>query len=278
MRLFVGPLRRLAPVFYCLATIVIGTLAAQAQTLTEVNKSNGFHDTLAAVRPNFANSINSIPLPLSKKFKEAWSDALESSFDADKMEAAIEAKMAGKLTGAELSELASFYASPLGKHVTALEVQATGPQAKENKKAEGPRILAELQAKDPERLQLYKKIMEDLSAIDMGEAMALNVGYAMVTGMFAAAGQPSNDEQIMALVRQQSTKLREKIEKGVMEGNAYTYRDLSTDDLRQYSAFLVSPTGSHYYDQMLTALGAVLGDEARAFGLQLFVNLGLRKA
>jgi hypothetical protein len=269
---------RITLVLYCLAALAVGTLASPAQTLAEINKANGFYESLVAIGPNFANGIKSIPVPLSKKFQDAWSDAMQGSFDADKMEAAIESRMADKLTAADLFDLATFYASPLGKRVTALEIQASALQAKEEKATEGSRILAELPSSDPARLELYRRIMDDLSAVDMGEAIALNVGYAMAAGMLGAVGQPLKDEQITALVHQQSANIREEIEKKIMEGNVYTYRDLSIDDLKLYSAFLASPAGSRYYDQMLTAFGMVVGDEARSFGQRLFVTLGYRKA
>ena len=278
MTSFASPLTRIVLVFFSFVALTAGTLAVSAQTIRDINKANGFHESLMSIRPNIANATKSIPMPLSKKFEEAWSDAVQGSFDADKMEAAIESRMAGNLTEKDLSDLASFYASPLGKRVTALEIQASTPEERKRKKIDGPKILAELQTKEPARLELYRKIMEDLSSVDMGEAIALNVAYAMTAGMLGAAGKPLKDEQIMGLVKQQAAKLRETIEKNVMEGSAYTYRDLPLDELRLYSAFLLSPAGSRYYDQMLAAMAVVMGDEARSFGHRFFVALGYRKA
>jgi hypothetical protein len=273
---FVPPLTRMALVLYCLVPLIAGTVAAPAQTISEINKANGFHEMLMGLGPSIVTGMKSVPGP--EKVKEALSAAAEGAFDADKMEIAIETRMDGQLQPADLSNLAAFFASPLGKRVTALEIRASDPQSAERKKTEGPRILAELQAGDPARLALYRKIIDDISAVDMAEAIALNMGYAMVSGMLAAAGQPLSDEQIMALVHKQAANFREKAEKGIMEGSAFTYRDLSLEDLRLYEAFLASPAGSHYYDRMQTALGAVMADEARSLGQRFFVALGYRKA
>ncbi|ESZ33506.1 hypothetical protein X733_15440 [Mesorhizobium sp. L2C067A000] len=278
MTSFASPLTRVVLVLCSFVALTAGTVAAPAQTLSEINKANGFHEMLMGIGPGIAAATKSIPEPLPANFQDALSVALEGAFDAVKMETAIESRMADRLSATDLSDLAAFYASPLGKHVTALEIQSSGPEGRQGKKTEGKQILAELPTKDPARLELYRKIIDDISAVDTGEAIALNMSYAMVTGMLGAAGKPLSDEQIMALVRQQSVKIRQNIEQNAMQGSAYTYLDLSLGDLRLYSTFLASAAGSRYYDQMLTAFGMVMTEEARSFGHRLFVALGYRKA
>jgi len=275
---FLPPLTRMALVLYCLVPLIAGTVAAPAQTISEINKANGFHEMLMGIGPGFTAAVKSAPGTPPQKVRDALAAALEGAFDPNKMEAAIEARMADKLSAKDLSDLASFYASPLGKQVTALEIQASTPEAREAKKIEGAKILGELPSRDPPRFALYKKIMDDLSAVDTGEAVALNMGYAMLSEMLGAAGKPLPDDQIMALLHQRSEGLRHDIETDVMEATAYTYRNLPLDDLRLYQAFLASPAGGRYYDQMQDALGAVMTDEARSFGHRFFVALGYRKA
>jgi hypothetical protein len=104
------------------------------------------------------------------------------------------------------------------------------------------------------------------------------MGYAMLTEMLGAAGKPLPEDQVMALLRKQTEGLRRDIDSDAMESAAYIYRDMSMADLRLYEAFLASPAGGRYYDQMQVALGAVLTDEARSFGHRFFVALGYRKA
>ena len=120
--------------------------------------------------------------------------------------------------------------------------------------------------------------MDDISAVDTGEAVALNMGYAMLSEMLGAAGKPLPDDQIMALLRKQTEGLRRDIDSDAMESAAYVYRDMSMADLKLYAASLASPAGGRYYDQMQDALGAVMTDEARSFGHRFFVALGYRKA
>ncbi|PWJ89885.1 uncharacterized protein DUF2059 [Mesorhizobium loti] len=275
MTSFVPPLTRLVLALCCLVSL---SVAAPAQTLHEINKANGFHQMLTGIGPGFSAAVKSAPETPPQKVQDALAVAMEGAFDANKMEAAIESRMADKLTARDLADLGSFYTSPLGKQVTALEIQASTQEERERKKIEGPKILGELPSRDPARLELYKKIADDLSAVDTGEAVALNMGYAMLSEMLGAAGKALPDDQIMALLRQRSEGLRRDIEKDVMDSVAYIYRDLPLDDLRRYEAFLASPAGSHYYDQMQVALGAVMTDEARSFGHRFFVALGYRKA
>lgn len=278
MRSFVSPLTRMALVLYCLVLLVAATVAAPAQTIGDINKANGFHEMLTGIGPGFTAAVKSAPGMPPQKVRDALAAAMEGAFDPGKMEAAIETRMADKLTVTDLSELAAFYASPLGKQVTALEIAAAAPEAREARKIEGAKILGELPSRDPVRLALYKKIMDDLSAVDTGEAIALNMGYAMLSEMLGAAGKPLPDDQIMALLRKQTEGLRRNIDTDVMESAAYIYRDLPLADLKLYEAFLASPAGNRYYDQMQVALGAVMTDEARSFGHRFFVALGYRKA
>jgi hypothetical protein len=274
----VSPLTRMALVLYCLVPLFAGTAAAQAQTISEINKANGFHEMLMGIGPGFTAAVKSAPGTPPRKVQDALAAAMEGAFDPEKMEAAIEARMADKLSARDLSELASFYASPLGKQVTALEIQASSPQAREAKKIEGAKILGELPTRDPARFALYRKMMDDISAVDTGEAVGLNMGYAMLSEMLGAAGKPLPDDQVMALLRKQTDGLRRDIDNDAMEAAAYIYRDMSMADLKLYEAFLASPAGSRYYDQMQVALGAVMTDEARSFGHRFFVALGYRKA
>ncbi|UVK47664.1 DUF2059 domain-containing protein [Mesorhizobium sp. AR07] len=275
MTSFVPPLTRLALALCCLVSL---TMAAPAQTVSEINKANGFHEMLTAIGPGFVAAVKSAPGTPPQKVQDALAAAMEGAFDPDKMETAIESRMGDKLSAKDLSDLASFYASPLGKQVTALEIQASTPRERERKTIEGPKILAELPSRDPARLALYRQIVDDLSAVDTGEAVALNMGYAMLSEMLGAAGKALPDDQIMALLRKQTEGLRRDIETDVMNTAAYSYRNLPLDDLKLYEAFLASPAGSHYYDQMQIALGAVMTDEVRSFGHRFFVALGYRKA
>ncbi|WP_258582955.1 DUF2059 domain-containing protein [Mesorhizobium sp. AR02] len=253
-------------------------MAASAQTISDINKANGFHEMLMGIGPGFTAAVKSAPGTPTQKVQDALAAAMEGAFDPNKMETAIEARMDGKLSAKDLSDLAAFYASPLGKQVTALEIQASAPEAREAKKIEGSKILGELPSRDPARLALYRKMMDDISAVDTGEAVALNMGYAMLTEMLGAAGKPLPDDQVMALLRKQTEGLRRDIDSDAMESAAYVYRDMSMADLKLYEAFLASPASGRYYDQMQVALGAVMTDEARSFGHRFFVALGYRKA
>jgi hypothetical protein len=275
---FVPHLTRMAFLLCCLVALVASTVAAPAQTISEINKANGFHEMLMGIGPGFTAAVKSAPGIPAQKVQDALAAAMEGAFDPSKMETAIEARMDGKLSAKDLSDLAAFYASPLGKQVTASEIQASSLQAREAKKIEGAKILGELPSRDPARLALYRKMMDDISAVDTGEAVALNMGYAMLTEMLGAAGKPLPDDQVMALLRKQTEGLRRDIDSDAMESSAYVYRDMSMADLRLYEAFLASPAGGRYYDQMQVALGAVMTDEARSFGHRFFVALGYRKA
>lgn len=267
-----------ALVLCTVAMIVIGITAASAQTLRDVNNANGFREMLLGIEADFANSFKFVPEPKPEGFQDAWSIAAEGAFDADRLQSAIEARMAKLLTEGELSELAAFFSSPLGRRVTELEMAMSHPDNTERKKTDGARILADLPSEDRERLALYWQMAEDIGGIELGEAISLNVAYSVLAGMMAAAGRSMSDEDMMALVRSRLTTLRQQIEQQILQASAFGYRDLALDELRAYSDFLKSPAGSRYYGQMTAAFSTVVSEEARSFGQRLFVAFGLRKA
>ena len=112
MTSFVPPLTRMALVLCCLVALVAGTVAAPAQTISDINKANGFHEMLMGIGPGFTAAVKSAPGMPPQKVQDALAAAMEGAFDPNKMETAIEARMDGKLSAKDLSDLAAFYASP----------------------------------------------------------------------------------------------------------------------------------------------------------------------
>lgn len=259
--------------------LMAGDFGATAQTISDINKATGLREALVAARAEFTNAVDIVlPKPLPEAFEDAWTTASETAFDPDTMLAAIEANMAGKLSPAELGELAAFFASSLGQRVTEIDLAAIRSPRSEQDTLAGKRIVEDLASTDPARLAVFRKIIDDLNMVDNLEAITLNFFYALVAGMNAAEGQSLPDDAMAAAARMLSADVRENAEDRVLASSAFDYRELQFTELEDYAHFLASPAGGRYYDLAFHALGTVLADEARAFGNRLFVALGYRKA
>lgn len=253
-------------------------IAQTAPTLREINSINGFDQAVQQYRPMVAKAIDNIPGQKPEPLVDGWQHAVSATFDPTTMIPEIEALMSPKLSQSDLTTLFAFYDSDFGRKISALEVAAQARQARGERLEEGAAIYATLAEKDPERLALYTRLIDGLQAVDVGEATALNVTYAMVSGMMGAAKQPATDDQIAAIVKNATPTLREAVEEACRSSTAYAYRDLSIEDLRRYVEFLETPEGRRYYAVGMNSLGKVVTSEALKFGHSLMVAMGQRKA
>lgn len=253
-------------------------IAQEQPTIQSINTINGFHDALVAIEDAFQNDFDEYPGPKPEKLMDAWEIAVEGAFDADKMTAAVNAQIDGRLTDPELSELYQYFSSPLGMKVSALEIANTKLSHTPERAAEGERVFAGLATDDPERLALYNRMIDGLAAVDFAEAVTLNVAYGMMAGLFGAAETPVTDEELLSLVKAATAGLRQTVEKTLRAETALGYRELSNAELKRYVEFLETPASAHYYDTSLHALDTVMSKEARDFGDRLFKAMGMRKA
>jgi len=272
-----GLLVNLATIVMVLFSIVAAS--AQTPTLREINSINGFDEAMQGIASSLAKIPPEAEAISPPNFGEAWALATDGILDTKVLLASIEEKMAGKLSPSQLQELLVFYDSPFGRRITRLEIEA-GREEDEEKKAEGTRILAEVRENDPERYRLYMQMIDDLAIMETSEAIAMNAGYAMLVGMFAAAQSPvaPSEQLIMQLLQGQRPKIREAIAEAVLSSTAYGYRELTLEDLKRYTEFLASGTANRYYREMLSAMDATLSQTARTLGHRLAEALGQRKA
>ena len=261
-----------------LIVLVLGAPSLAEPTLRDINKMNGFDESVEGIKSTFASSLDRFPGSLPEELAEAWEIASDGAFDPQRMISAMEENAGSKIDQEQLSTLHAFFDTPLGRKISALEIAATKQPSPEEKQAEGQAILAILPERDPERLALYRRMVDGLGAIDIGESIAMNVVYALIAAVVGASGTTMSDEDLRGTVLKSMGPVRETVGKSVYSGMAWTYRDVPIGELRRYAEFLETPAAARYYDVMMSAFGAVLTAEARTFGNRLFVSLGLRKA
>lgn len=259
-------------------SLAVAAYAQSAPTLRDIHTINGFDEAIAELESSFRGAFDQYPGPKPEQLVDAWRVAQEGAFDSERLIPELEALVAGQLKPEEIADLLDFYKSDLGMHISQVEIAATLPEVKPIKEAEGAALYATLGTADPERLALYNNLMEGLHAVDVSEAIALNITYAMVSAMLGGAKQPATDEQIAAIVKQNTATLRAAIENHTTSHTAWTYRNVSMEDLRRYVAFLETPAAKRYYASILLAFDRVFTAEARALGNKLMIALGQRKA
>ena len=109
--------------------------------------------------------------------------------------------------------------------------------------------------------------------------MAMNLGYAMVSGMASTGqlpGDPS-DDRILGILNSQRGQIESQIFDRSVESAAYTYKDISHRDMQDYIEFLESDLGQKLYNVLNRALVDVLTTATRKFGHDLMIRSGVRE-
>ena len=185
--------------------------------------------------------------------------------------------MDGRLSKADFDTIFAFYKSPLGARMTALENAriTAGAEAPMGKAGE---LLEELKNK-PERGEVLKLMESSLQLTESSTDRAFNMARAVAIGMAAAdektTALPADAIQaIDSAMQQMRPAMMAQVKERVWLSLAYTYRDASVSELRQYLAFLTSSGGKKLYGSIVPAMNKVLIKAGGEFGHALMRELG----
>jgi len=223
---------------------------------------------------SFAEEVGGSDNPMARSFSdisEAWNISAAENFDAVGMFEETVVMLGESLDDAAMGELEVFYASDLGREITAMEVAAQRPGSALVVKTEGTEILSGLIANEDPRLEQLTRLIEALEAVETGLAMAANLNHAVLTGMAASGQLPYalDDAQIAAMVDGQRGMMRGAIQEQLFVSLAYTYQMLSDADLDTYIDFLEDDAGRDFYALILLATEEIISVRAKKFGHRL---------
>ncbi len=132
-----------------------------------------------------------------------------------------------------------FYASELGQRLVAAENEAAQISDDERHSA-GEQIMADLAANNPGRLDDYQAMMDAIGGVDASvRAVAeIQVRYLLAADAAGAIDLGLSEQDLRELVKAQEPQMREAMAQFSILGAAYTYRDMSDDDIKAYRAAL----------------------------------------
>ena len=251
----------------------LGVSAAQAQNaeraeaLLRIVGIDAFLDSFSAELTDADN-------PMAGSFgdgSDAWVLAARQHFPSDEMFSDMIALFEGAFEDDELEQLFAFYESPLGLRVTGLEVASQVPEEADRVEAEGAEILAELIRDESPRLAIYEEMIDALSAIDTGLALAMNLNFAVMTGMSGAGDAPFSlgEGDILALIESQRGAMEAAIREQLYVSLAFTYAPLSDEEAQDYTDFLATDAGRGFYRRLNGSVEEIMQVRARAFGARL---------
>lgn len=210
------------------------------------------------------------------RIRTAWQDAAKAALVPATMRTEALSVLAGALTEGERADLLMFYRSEFGRKVSALEIAAQSG----DHSAEGQKILEGM-------TDARKALLAELNTATQGEInnqMFIEAIRSMMLAEVLAAAKGSKpvnlddaNAAIDARIKQVTPALLEELNASALRFSAYTYRDLSDDDLRDYLRFLRTAPAEKFYklvtygismatDHALTALGTGFASRLQDIG------------
>jgi hypothetical protein len=224
--------------------------------------------------------------PLSGAYKDkvliVLDPAADKAFAAERLKREFRLTLDGKLTKADLDRVLAFHKSALGARIAALTAANQTPDA-QTKITNMAGDLLERLKNEPERAEVLAVMDRSLRLTEFATDGALHLGRAIAIGMAAA------DEKTTVLPSEAIGAIDSAIEKmrptitaqakaRILLMLAYTYREASVEELRQYLEFAASPAGKRYQEAVLPALNKVLVKAGEEFGHTLMRELGKEHA
>jgi hypothetical protein len=210
---------------------------------------------------------------------EHWAEAAERHLRLSDLIGDLVDGVAASLPDTDAEGLAAYYSAGLGLRVTEMEKAAQAGMERPERVAEGREIMARMVDDDPARVDVLKALEARFDAVESGTAMALNMSFAMVSGMVASGRLPAkmSDAELLALIQRTAPAVRASVTDQFYSAAALTYRDLPTAELRTYVDFLGTPPARAFYAAINSTLERVLEERMRAFGHEIMLLSGARK-
>jgi hypothetical protein len=270
-----------------IAIVFAAGLAAEAKAadrLPELMKSAGidraFDHMGDALKTGVKQALPQSPMSTAAKEKvlAAVEPAADAAFGPATLKREFLLALAGKLSNADIDGIIAFNKSPLGARMTAMENASHGTAAS-GQLAKMAGELMELLKKDPERAEVLTHMDSSLRLSESGTDIAFNMGRATAIGMAAAdertvALSPEAIGAIDSALEKMRPSLAAAMKQQMLLVLAYTYREASIPELRQYLVFLTSPVGKRYYGATVPAMNEVLVKAGGEFGHALMRELG----
>lgn len=252
--------------------------AAEPSRAAAMLRLLGFDTAIAS----FADEVKNTDPGLGSDDPEFYAarDALaDRIFHPEILFQAMAALVDGKFEDAEYDALEAYFSQGVGQLVTEAEKYAQSAENADKIEAETPGIIEGLLANNPERLGQIEQMIEVMDVVGSGTAMAMNLGYAMISGMASTGQLPGGltDDQILMMLNARRDQIAADVFNSAALSAAYTYRDISNIDMADYLAFLESELGRKLYSVIENAQLEVLTAASRMFGHDLMVLSGVRE-
>lgn len=145
----------------------------------------------------------------------------------------------------------AFYASDLGQRLVEVE-NASHRTEYDVRRAEGEAIVADLAQSNPERIEDFQAMMDSIGGVESSvrAIVEVQIRYLMAAMAAGTVDFEFSEAELRALMAEQEPMMKAEMERGSIIGAAYTYRDVSDEDIRAYRAALEEPMMQQVYEAL----------------------------
>ena len=203
-------------------------------------------------------------------FGAQWTAVAEDVFDTELMQNRALDILEATLDDNLLAHAASFYASDLGQRLVQVENDSHIADDDEKNRV-GDAMLADLEAQDDQRIDLFRRMSVAIDPNDIGpQAMTeIQVRFILAASYAGVIDLRTDEDGLRALLNENAEEMAEAIETSSLANAAYTYRDFSLEELVAYTEALEHPDMMTVYELMNAVHFEVMSNRFEALALRM---------
>jgi hypothetical protein len=203
-------------------------------------------------------------------FGAQWTAVAEDVFDTELMQNRALDILEATLDDNLLAHAASFYASDLGQRLVQVENDSHMADDDEKNRV-GDAMLADLEAQDDQRIDLFRRMSVAIDPNDIGpQAMTeIQVRFILAASYAGVIDLRTDEDGLRALLNENAEEMAEAIETSSLANAAYTYRDFSLEELVAYTEALEHPDMMTVYELMNAVHFEVMSNRFEALALRM---------
>ncbi len=195
--------------------------------------------------------------------------AVRRSYSPGVMKAVVTAHLRKHLDTSDAESVLGWFNSPLGRKITALEIESSKPEAQ----AELEKFAANFAQHNipKEKVALIRKLESALNAIDSATDIALNMAKVGAAAALAASSRDdlSSLPHVMSQVEKARPAIRDQLKQLILVSMLHTYHTLTLEEINQYLEYAQTESGSAFNRVGLEGLKKAFNDAGFYFGKSL---------
>ena len=234
--------------FWLSSLLAAPSYAAERSQVSAFLEVTGFDVAIASIAQSAGDAPGMLGAEASD-FGLAWERLASDVFDPEKMQDMAVDILEQTLSRDALLHAAEFYASDLGQRLVEAENISHQREEGESRLEIGEDMVAEMQATGDPRISLFHRMNTAIGGTDSALRAVQEIQFRFLMAASAAGlvDMQFDADGLRAMMKAQEDEMRRAMNASNLAHSAYTYRDFSVDELRDYVAALEDPVMQEVY-------------------------------